>query len=586
MFFLPIALLLSAVLVLYARTLGYGYVWDDLSYAASFQRYQLLDGIVRAVTEQVFASRAYYRPLAMLSFAVAGDMAVQHGINVLLHAVNTVLVFLCARALMPHEAADSAYGRWVPALGALIFAVHPAAVEPTVWVSGRFDALMCSFVLGICLVALGGELTRRCLLLVSALFFAALCSKESAVGLPVALPFLLLHKWRLAGGSGISAKEQCVQLAQLWAALGLAVMLYAAVRLMVMQALLSGKDFVFHSDKVQDKVIVASLAVAEFAKLALNPWSHSAPLHPFAFEVGRGVLPQTIVVVVCVLGLLAATFLKKPRLNFPLALLAALAMLWPALHLIGIPNGENIISDRYALASLALLGAGLAAAAGTWLERRVPAMNAGERRALMYAGAFGLLWMGALAAHTNTTIPLWRDGVAFWTFMHRQEPDSSRAHQGYVGMLVNQERWDEADAEMKRFLDKNVKFTLSVEYITSLMLVYAKTGAYDDALAWFAFVEGDKEKFGQIAPKDLAAFYDVRGIIEGDAGSWDKSAYYFDKAMQAYPKDEYIPFRYAHALFMAGRTEQSERAFDSALAGVTKDMADWAREWRKTWAVN
>ena len=163
-------------LALYVRAVRYEYVWDDLTYLAGFTQYQGLAGAVRAVAEPFYLYPSYYRPLAMLSYVVSAEPSVQHGINVLLHAVNTGLVLYVARALMPGDVADSKAGQWTAALGALLFAVHPVAVEPTVWVSGRFDTLMCMFVLGTCLAALGGELTRRRLVLICVLFACAMGS--------------------------------------------------------------------------------------------------------------------------------------------------------------------------------------------------------------------------------------------------------------------------------------------------------------------------------------------------------------------------------------------------------------------------
>ncbi|MBQ9577994.1 MAG: hypothetical protein IJR28_00520 [Ottowia sp.] len=358
-------------LLLYARTVGYEYVWDDLSYLRWNSQYKGLEGVIRSFTEPFYIYSSYYRPLAMLSFVVSGEPSVQHGINVLLHAVNVGLVLYAARALMPKDVAQSKAGLWAAALGALLFAVHPVAVESTVWVSGRFDTLMCTFVLGTCVAALGGELTRRRLTLVFVLFVCAMGSKESAIGLPVALPFLLLLKWRLAGMEMAQLKAQTGVLVRLLGALMLAVGLYIAVRLAVVHGLFADRA-TFAGGSVLDKLNVAALAVTAFVQLIVVPLSHSAPLHPFTYEAGSGVLPQTAVVVVCALALFALMWLKKPRLNFPLALLAALAMSWPVLHLIGIPNGDNIIADRYALAPLALLLAGLAglaAVAGVWAAR-------------------------------------------------------------------------------------------------------------------------------------------------------------------------------------------------------------------------
>ena len=582
---LAAALVALVALLLYARTVGYEYIWDDLSYVASFGHYQWFDGIVRAVTEQVFTSRAYYRPLAILSFAADGDASVQHGINVVLHAVNTVLVLYVTRAFMPKDVAESKVGLWAAALGALLFAVHPVAVESTVWVSGRFDTLMCTFVLGTCVAALGGELTLRRQALVFVLFACAMGSKESAIGLPVALPLLLLFKWRLEGKEVAQIKAQMGVLVRELTALALAVALYIAVRLAVVHTLFADK-VTFAGGSVLDKLNVASLAVTAFVKLMVAPISHSAPLHLFSYEAGSGVLTNTLVVVAGILALLAALFLKKPKFNFPLALLAALAMSWPALHLIGIPNWENIISDRYALAPLALLLAGLAAAAGAWVARRVPEFGASGQRIPMYVVVVCLLWAGALAAYTSATIPLWRNESVFWDWVYKQAPEFVYAHKNYIRKLMRELRWEEADTELGRFWSAHPKMqqNMGIQDMSELMLIRAHVGDYEGALRVSRAVESSGEDaLKTLPPRDLGMFYGMRGLIEMNMGHWLLAVDYLEKSVRTFGEDIRMAFLYAQALHMAGQRRRSDEVFRQALLKVGGTLAAEETRKREIW---
>ena len=581
-----VALVLAfAVCMLYVSALEHEYVWDDLLYLGD---YRGAAGAARALTEHFFFD-GYYRPLALLSFVPFDEPTVQHTINVLLHAANTVLVFWCARALMPCATAQSCSWLAAAAFGALVFAMHPVGVEAVAWVSGRFDTLMCSFVLGACLVGLGGELTRRRLALVFVLFFAAMCSKESAAGLPVALPFLLLLKWRLAGAA-LDVKGQWGRIVRLLAVLALAAALYVAARLAVTHTMFAGDaPVVFRSQSLVDKLNIAALAVAEFAKLLVNPWSHSAPLHPFSYEAGSGLLLRTVVVLGAVLALLALAGFKK--WSFPLALLAGLAMGWPALHIIGIPNRENIISDRYALAPLALQAAALAAAAGTWLARRLSAMRAWERRVPLYAGVACLLWVGALAAHSHTTIPFWHDDINLWQFAYQQVPNSVQAHENYVTTLMQQGRWKEAETELHKFWDKYPERfqNMKLKDMIVWMVLRSNLGDRDSALQLSDMIEeklDDEQKSKATSAKILGVFYVNRGMLAGNMGDWVRACDYFVKAIQVCPEDMEHMFRYAQALFMTGQPKKADEVFNRALAGSTKDLAAWALEWRKEWGIN
>ena len=571
-------------LALYMRTLGADYVWDDLTYIGNYRHYHGLEGVIKAVSEPFSLSPEYYRPLAMLSFVISESPVVQHGINVLLHALNTVLVFCCARALMSHDAAESRVGFGAAGLGALAFAVHPLAVEPVAWVSGRFDTVMCAFVLGTCLVAFGGELTRRRLALVCALFACAMGSKESAIGLLAAFPFLWLLRQRLVSRDESESRISWRAIARPWAALLTGAALYVVARLAVRRQLLvydSSPD-PFSNGGLLDKLNVAALAVQEFALLVVNPWSYSSPLHPFDYAVGRGFLLQSAAVFVAIIVL--ALLVAKMRMAFPLALLAALAMISPALHLFSFPNVGDIISDRYALAPLALLAAGLAATAGVWLARRTPAMNAGERRVLMYAGAFGLLWAGALAAHSSASIPLWRNELSLWSFSHRMAPDSVRVHGNYVRALMGAERWEDADRELSLLLPQ-VTGALDLGTITSWMLVRAKMGGYAEAVEISNLardlLDGSDET--QQQRRLRGDFYRARGLIEGEAGHWEQAAVYMQKAFEAQPSNVRAALQYAHALFMSGDEQRAGEIFENALRDAPEETEASAKRWRSQW---
>ncbi len=65
-----------------------------------------------------------------------------HGFNVLLHAVNALLVFSILRRLLPGK--NQASIAAAAAAGAVLFAVHPVQVEPVGWVTGLKDVL-CGF---------------------------------------------------------------------------------------------------------------------------------------------------------------------------------------------------------------------------------------------------------------------------------------------------------------------------------------------------------------------------------------------------------------------------------------------------------
>jgi tetratricopeptide (TPR) repeat protein len=168
--------------LVYANSLGNGFVMDDNSVI-------LNNPVLQGTPLSVFRSMdttsdatptPYYRPLTYLTFMLEGRM---HGFNpffvrlfnVLLHAVNALLVYLLARTLLHDSNAALIAG--------LFFAVHPLHTEGVDFnAGGRNTLLACSFVLGTYLIHRESVLKNSYPLAVggTVFFLAGLFSKESA----------------------------------------------------------------------------------------------------------------------------------------------------------------------------------------------------------------------------------------------------------------------------------------------------------------------------------------------------------------------------------------------------------------------
>jgi hypothetical protein len=90
-----------------------------------------------------FGSGKYYRPFLELSFLIdqrvwGAEVFGFRYTNLFIHAVNTVLVYLTVGLILRGITSRSI---GIAALSSIIFGIHPIAVEPVAWVSGRTDAL-------------------------------------------------------------------------------------------------------------------------------------------------------------------------------------------------------------------------------------------------------------------------------------------------------------------------------------------------------------------------------------------------------------------------------------------------------------
>jgi tetratricopeptide (TPR) repeat protein len=198
-------LLCLIALIVYANTFGLGFALDPILLVKADPR-------VHAATLQnlglIFQNDYWwpssvdtlYRPLTTLSFlfnyAVLGNAdnpAGYHVLNVVLHAIDTLLVFELALRL---------FGTRKPAfLAACLWTLHPIATEVVANVAGRADLLAAMWVLTALLIyirmvsAVNGRKTA-----IAALFAASLCgcfSKESAAVLPG-----LMLLWDITFGKG------------------------------------------------------------------------------------------------------------------------------------------------------------------------------------------------------------------------------------------------------------------------------------------------------------------------------------------------------------------------------------------------
>lgn len=117
-----------------------------------------------------------------------------HFTNVLLHVLNSVLLFLTLRELTGRSRTGDV---WRSALVAALFAVHPLHVESVAWVSERKDVLSAFFfLLAIAAYArYAAQPTTARYILVAFFFMVGLLAKSMLVTLP--LLFLLFDVWPL-----------------------------------------------------------------------------------------------------------------------------------------------------------------------------------------------------------------------------------------------------------------------------------------------------------------------------------------------------------------------------------------------------
>lgn len=190
------AALVLSVLLVYGGVSGCGFLrWDDNIYVT--ENPHVNTGVTGKNIAWAFAETGtfYWHPLAwfshMLDCQIFGlTPGPHHLVNLLLHLINTVLLFL-----LLYKATGAL---WRGSLVAALFALHPLNVETVAWISERKSLLSALFSL-LTIAAYGWYVKRpsaQRYVATAGLFLLALMSKPMALTLPLVL--LMLDYWPLA----------------------------------------------------------------------------------------------------------------------------------------------------------------------------------------------------------------------------------------------------------------------------------------------------------------------------------------------------------------------------------------------------
>lgn len=232
----PIALLVLVVAAALAYWPGIngGFLFDDYNNIQVNPAIQIqsLDATSLGRAAGAYQAGSYGRPLATLSFALdhyfqGKDPAGFKRTSILLHALNTLLVFLLVSRLLAMPRSLPVWSPWAALAIAAAWAIHPLQVSTVLYVVQRMEMLVATFTLLALLAYLRGRLAQRegrrgwpWLALAVGLSAIGMLAKESAVLIPfftLAIEATLLRfeaartstprtlKWVYAAGTALAA---------------------------------------------------------------------------------------------------------------------------------------------------------------------------------------------------------------------------------------------------------------------------------------------------------------------------------------------------------------------------------------------
>lgn len=395
---LCLLLVLALTFVAYTPTLQNSFTnWDDHKYVTHNESIRLLDW---AHLKGHFATYCMgnYHPLTMVSIALnyrIGGLAPRpyYLTQVLLHLVNTVLVFFLARLLLRNAG--------LALVTAALFGVHTLHVESVAWASARKDLLYALFFFGALISWVRYRDSGRMAYYVTSmlLFVAALLSKGMAVAL---LPTLWAvdHFYARRSWNRVALVETAPFLV-------LAVV-FGVVAVLAQRAAAAVSEDTY---SLHRRLAFAAYGLVQYACKLVVPLRLSA-IYPYPSE-GPGVLPLRFWAYPPLALALLALGLRVARRQRLVGFGIAFTLVNVALVLQLIPVGDAIMADRYMY--VASFGAFVAVAAASTMFLR------GRRGGRVKVGV-AAIYVVVLAGLTYARCQSWRDSLTLWNDVLAKHP--------------------------------------------------------------------------------------------------------------------------------------------------------------------
>lgn len=533
--------------VVYLPALQNGFVnWDDDLYVYDNKGIQSIGiGFLRwAFTSEV---ASLWHPLTL--FSLAFDYAVwglypagYHLTNILLHTINTVLVFILVVQLVEYKGYErEVYNKSfiVGAVTAVLFSIHPLRVESVAWVSERKDVLCAFFYLLTLLAYLkynrssGSKRTISygiCLIL----FASALLSKPMAVSLPIVLLILDFSlpdrrgqgvaKWEIIEKIPFFLLSLATSMMTIWANSASGALRNLEAYPFVVRIFVSIRSYIFYLIKM------------------LLPFN-LAPLYPHPTEINQFSLEYLLPLI----SLLLITFfciysLKKTKL-FLAIWLYYIVSLAPVIGVVR--SGDIAGADRYTY--LPSLGLFILIGLGT---EAVLQMEKARKNAILVA--FTLI-LFILIYRTEKQIGIWHDSITLWSHEVKFFPDVDTAYYNLGAAYGNLGDYQLALINSSRGIELN---PIYADAYYNRGTLYYSLGQYKQAINDFSIAIELKSWKSR---KYYTMVFNNRGIANIAIGQYQQAISDFNRGIELNPQDEFAYSNRGNAYF---RMEEHQRAIN------------------------
>jgi Flp pilus assembly protein TadD len=550
---LDIAGLVLVTIGAFVPILRNGFVnWDDPTVLLNNPRLAAPDVLAWALTTTLIG---HYQPLAWLAWSAVKSTlgltaAAFHGLSLLGHVANVVLVYVVARRLVDAAAFDRetgapiSHGRVAALAAPVVFAVHPLRVEPVAWASAFPYILSLTFLLLAFLAYLNhletsGSSPAKWLMVSIVAYTASCLARASAIGFPLLL--LLADYYPLR--RHVTRRLLFEKLPFLIVATAFAFAEWHARDIVGLQEVGLGA-----------RMTMAAVAPFIYLGRTLAPVRIS-PLDPLPISPGLALVPLAVG---CA-GLAAVTLaLWTARGKWPalgVAWIAFAVLLAPVVGLT--PSGLQATADRYMYVPgvIVSLAAGLAVAR-YWPSGRLAVVTS-VVAAVVVAVLGGLTWIQT---------GYWHDSITLWTRAADLDPRNDIATYNLAIALAESGREEEAMSRYEQTLRLVPDHDLARRNLAIIQGARAERDA--DRLAAAGRLNEASDLYTRALALDANRLHAraARGILLVRAGRFAEAAADLGVAFDAGVKDAEVPNALAFALMQTGQFREATSVLKRAIA--------------------
>ncbi len=539
------AVLVAACLVIYWQVFGFDFVnLDDNLYV--YENPFVTNGLNATNIAWAWTSfhATNWHPVTWMSHQLDASLfginaGSFHAVNLFIHAVNSILVFVVLKKLTGR--------RWESAAAAMIFAVHPTHVESVAWISERKDVLSRA-VLARGDMGLFGVYCRagkkRAVLAVGNFVCARPCGKADACDASIyfdpfgSLAFAAFRKMERVKPDTAGQRKMAV--------------LSAFSGLGIDDDTRPGPGGAIQSTNIisfSDRLVNAIVSYARYVEMFFFPTNLGA-WYPFDPDLGAARLAVSAFLLIVITA--ASIWQINRRKYLFVGWMWFLGTLVPVIGILQV--GRQALADRYTYIpyiGLSILVVWALAEAASYFK--LP-------KAVLAAAAVIVFTAFTVVAFKQTSH--WKNTETLSRHTLEVTKDNYFIESNYCNYLEKQNRLDEASAQCNAAIEHDP--TLAQAYNT-LGTVQIKQGKLDDARRNF-------QKTIELAP-EYALPYANLAIVETNAKNIDEAEQYLDRAVAVDKNGFFDTKRRSDAYMSIGNAAMQQKQYDRAANAFQKALA-------------